>query len=290
MDIEPYIFKQALDSANDGIVITDNRFPNNPIVFVNKAFENLTGYTQEEILDRNCRFLQNNDRNQVGLEIIRKAAQEGKPCRVSLRNYKKDGTLFWNELSIAPLHNHAGEITHFVGIQKDITKQKNLEETLFSQVKHDPLTRLYNRRGFFIEARRALSLAKRLSRNLILVLMDIDNFKKINDSYGHSAGDEVLALVSTLLLATQRESDILARYGGDEFTLVMFENDHFVYEKWRQRLEDNYKSLNPPIPFSISFGKASIPFSQIKSLRSAIQEADINMYQEKEQHHFKPHS
>lgn len=124
---------------------------------------------------------------------------------MDLRNYKKDGTLFWNELSIAPLLNHAGEITHFVGIQKDITKQKTLEEALFSQVKHDPLTRLYNRRGFFMEARRALSLARRLSHNLILVLIDIDNFKKVNDSYGHSAGDQVLTIFSTLLQATQRE-------------------------------------------------------------------------------------
>ena len=287
MDIEPHIFEQALNSANDGIVITDNRLPGNPIVFVNEAFENLTGYTKEEILNRNCRFLQGSDTNQLGLEVIRKATSEGKPCRVDLRNYRKEGTLFWNELSVAPICNQIGEVTHFVGIQKDITKQKKQEAVLFSQVKHDPLTRLYNRRGFFMEIRGAIAIARRLSKNLIFVLIDIDNFKTINDCYGHSAGDQVLTTFSTILQATQRETDIIARFGGDEFTAVMFENDEFDYDKWRQGLENNYKSLNLIIPFSISMGRADIPFSQSKSLSRVIQEADANMYQEKEKHHRK---
>lgn len=94
MDLEPHIFEQALNSANDGIVITDNKLPDNPIVFVNKAFENLTGYTQKEILNRNCRFLQNNDRNQLGLEIIRQAAQEGSPVGWIYAITKKMGHSF----------------------------------------------------------------------------------------------------------------------------------------------------------------------------------------------------
>lgn len=284
-DIDSAILAQALDAANEGCLITDFRKPDNPIVFVNEAFEKLTGYKREEILHRNCRFLQGADRDQPGLEKLKMAMQEGKPCRIEVRNYKKDGTLFWNELSIAPLFGEGGEITHFVGIQKDITKQKKLEEALYSQAKQDPLTLLYNRRGFFKEARRAILFARRHSINLLLVMIDIDGFKKINDTYGHTAGDEVLIAFSTFLIRCQRETDIISRYGGDEFLVMLFENDDNVYERWLARLEEKLKSFNAyhllPCSFSISMGRSHILHSEFKSISAAIQEADAALYMEK---------
>ncbi len=116
---------QALEFALNGIVITDARRKDNPIIYYNKAFQKLTGYNKDEILGRNCRFLQAKDRDQEGVKTIRKAIKEGKSCTVQLRNYKKDGSMFWNEVSINPIRALNGDITHFVGIQNDITQRVN---------------------------------------------------------------------------------------------------------------------------------------------------------------------
>jgi diguanylate cyclase (GGDEF)-like protein/PAS domain S-box-containing protein len=284
LEIDPKILLQAIHFVNDGVVITDYGKPDNPIVFVNSSFERLTGYQKEEIIGRNCRFLQGGDRNQPGLEVVRKAIKKSQSCRVALRNYKKDGTLFWNELSLSPLVDKKSEkTTHFVGIQQEITKQKILEEALFSQAEQDPLTLLYNRRGFFMEARRAVLIARRHAINLVLIIIDIDNFKMINDSYGHIAGDEVLVAFAKLLKKCQRKSDIIARYGGDEFVFLLFENDNYIYENWLTQLRKHLKTSSRLSGCSISAGSSHILYSESKSLVSAIKEADEAMYIEKKQ-------
>jgi two-component system CheB/CheR fusion protein len=114
----------GLDGSISGIVITDFLHPDNPIIYCNKAFEELTGYSQEEVLGKNCRFLQANDSRQKGRYELKKALQNGQECHVELVNYRKDGTLFWNELFIAPIHDHKGAITHYIGIQNNVTERK----------------------------------------------------------------------------------------------------------------------------------------------------------------------
>ncbi|NRD24626.1 PAS domain S-box protein [Winogradskyella litoriviva] len=117
----------ALQSAINGIVITDAQKPDNPIIYFNAAFQNLTGYSSEEILNHNCRFLQGKDRNQEPLKELRQAVKKGKSCQVTLRNYKKDGTLFWNDLYIMPIIDNKGVVTNFIGIQNDVTLRKKTE-------------------------------------------------------------------------------------------------------------------------------------------------------------------
>jgi len=118
---------RAIDASNSGILITDHQQPNNPIIFANPAFERITGYSEDEVQGRNCRFLTRDDRDQPELETVRKAIAEGRDCQVTLRNYRKDGSLFWNELSLAPVHDNEGTITHFIGIQVDATERKRTE-------------------------------------------------------------------------------------------------------------------------------------------------------------------
>jgi len=127
-NIEIYI--QALNSANCGIIITDNLQPDNPIVYCNKAFENISGYSHDEIIGHNCRFLQSQDRSQPERQFIKDSIKQGKDCRVEIRNYKKNGNLFWNELFISPVKNDDGIITHFIGVQNDITDRKKAEHEL----------------------------------------------------------------------------------------------------------------------------------------------------------------
>ncbi|MCX8525546.1 PAS domain-containing protein [Chryseobacterium formosus] len=118
------IYLQALNSAKSGIIITDNTQHDNPIIYCNKAFENITGYTHNEIIGHNCRFLQAQDRTQEERRIIKDAVKNGKECTVEIRNYRKNGTLFWNELIISPVKNDEGQVTHFIGVQNDITERK----------------------------------------------------------------------------------------------------------------------------------------------------------------------
>jgi PAS domain S-box-containing protein len=130
---------KALESASNGIIITDATKPDNPIIYFNSAFEKLTGYSKDEILNKNCRFLQGNDKAQKALDKLRKAIKSNDSCLVRLRNYKKDGTLFWNDLYITPITNKSGEVTNFIGVQNDVTirvraeEEKNHLATIFNE-------------------------------------------------------------------------------------------------------------------------------------------------------------
>ncbi len=117
------LLKKAVDASNDGIVIAEQEGDDNILIYVNKAFERLTGYTADEILYQDCRFLQTGDREQEGLQEVRAAIKEGRSTRVVLRNYHKDGTMFWNELSLSPIRNDQDQLTYYIGIQKDVTAQ-----------------------------------------------------------------------------------------------------------------------------------------------------------------------
>lgn len=119
---------KALQSARNGIIITDALKQDNPVVFFNSAFQNLTGYSDAEILNHNCRFLQGKDRDQEPLKKLREAIKNGESCQATLRNYKKDGTMFWNDLYVFPITNTLGVVTNFIGIQNDVTQRKQVEE------------------------------------------------------------------------------------------------------------------------------------------------------------------
>src|SRR5215203_809697 len=124
------LLERAVTASTNSIVISDPNQPDDPIVYVNPAFERTTGYAAEEVLGRNCRLLQGEDRDQPALGELRSALGEGRQCTVVLRNYRKDGTLFWNELSIYPVRGEEGRMTNFVGVQNDITERIKAEEVL----------------------------------------------------------------------------------------------------------------------------------------------------------------
>jgi len=126
--LKPELLLKAVNASNDGIVIAEQEGDDNILIYVNPAFERLSGYTLDEILYQDCRFLQREDRDQPGIEQIRDALKAGRPVRTVLRNYRKDGSLFWNELSITPVFNEEDNITYFIGIQKDVSENVALRE------------------------------------------------------------------------------------------------------------------------------------------------------------------
>ncbi len=126
-ELELMLRNSAIESSTTGITIADATRTEMPLIYVNKAFTEVTGYSAEEAIGRNCRFLQNDDRDQWGVHEIRKSLKEGRGCDVQVRNYRKNGELFWNELRLAPIHDAEGKLTHYVGLSTDITAQKLLE-------------------------------------------------------------------------------------------------------------------------------------------------------------------
>lgn len=126
----PYVLTQILDACVNGVTLSDPDLPDNPIVYVNQAFEAMSGYSQEEIVGRNCRFLQGADREQEALATIRAALANEEPCVVTLRNYRKNGELFLNRLSIRPLVDREGNVIYYLGVQYDVTDQVRTREEL----------------------------------------------------------------------------------------------------------------------------------------------------------------
>lgn len=126
----PQILSLILDECINGITLADPDLEDMPIVYANKAFVAVTGYSQEEVIGRNCRFLQGDDRNQEEIKRIKEAINEQKPVEVVLRNYKKNGELFYNKFKIIPLCDRSGKLIYFLGVQYDVTRQIVDEETI----------------------------------------------------------------------------------------------------------------------------------------------------------------
>ncbi|AZL73629.1 PAS domain-containing protein [Pseudomonas sichuanensis] len=126
--IDAKLLQLMVETSNDGIVVAEQEGSDSILIYANPAFERLTGYAVDDILYQDCRFLQGQDHDQPGLVNIREAIRDGRPCREVLRNYRKDGSLFWNELSITPVHNEADQLTYFIGIQRDVSAQVSAEQ------------------------------------------------------------------------------------------------------------------------------------------------------------------
>ncbi|NMZ39522.1 PAS domain S-box protein [Pseudomonas proteolytica] len=126
--INAKLMQMVINASNDGITVAEREGKDKPLIYVNPAFERMTGYSLDEILYQDCRFLQSGDRDQPALMAIREALDTGGACREILRNFRKDGTHFWNELSLSTVYNQADQQTYFVGVQKDVTVQVKAQQ------------------------------------------------------------------------------------------------------------------------------------------------------------------
>jgi PAS domain S-box-containing protein len=150
---------RALSATAEGITIADARRKDQPLIYVNAAFERLTGYAPDFVLGRNCRFLQGPDTDPQTRETVRRAVRQAEPCTVEILNYRKDGTTFWNRLSITPVRDEGGEVTHFIGIQSDVTARRRAEDAL--RATRDELKQALQ------ELEQDLDLAARVQRSLL---------------------------------------------------------------------------------------------------------------------------
>ena len=217
------IRERAMYSSVNAILITCCDKGEHLIEYVNPAFEQITGYTLAEVKGRNPRFMGVEGSDETERQRIRDALARNQSVRVILRNRRKNGEIFWNDLRIDPVSSLEGPITHFVGVINDITEAKHYERRLQHLAHHDALTGLANRTLLQERLKAALDAAIARRTAGALAFVDLDNFKHINDSFGHEAGDAVLREVAARLRASMREEDTVARLGGDEFVLVIAE-------------------------------------------------------------------
>jgi diguanylate cyclase (GGDEF)-like protein/PAS domain S-box-containing protein len=212
---------RAIESSANGIVITDATQPDNPIDYVNPAFTRITGYAAAEVIGKNCRFLVREDRQQPELDVVRAAIHEQRECHVLMRNYRKDGSMFWNSLHLAPVRDEKSVVTHFIGVQNDISDIKSYQDKLEHQANHDALTGLPNRYLLYDRLSQSIAHTQREGGVVAVAFVDLDGFKLVNESLGHAAGDELLRTVTERLKACVRDFDTVARYGGDEFIVTI---------------------------------------------------------------------
>ncbi|ANH75158.1 diguanylate cyclase domain protein [Ralstonia insidiosa] len=215
------LLRRVVESVPSGIAVADAQQPDMPLVYVNPGFERMTGYRADEVLGRNCRFLHSSEPGQPALNEVRTALRDASEIRVLLRNFRKDGHPFLNNFLLSPVRDAKGAVTHYVGIQDDVTEQEMTRARLAQHATVDPLTGLPNRTLLADRVQQSVEMAARQRSRFYVALVNIDRFKVINDSLGHLLGDEVLRRVAERLRDAADTVDTVARFGGDVFALVI---------------------------------------------------------------------
>jgi diguanylate cyclase (GGDEF)-like protein/PAS domain S-box-containing protein len=279
---------RALASVREGISVSNPSMHDNPLVYVNDAFEEITRYAREDIIGKNCRFLQGEDTESEPVEKMREAIRNEEHVNVRVKNYRKDGEPFWNSVSISPVKDDDGNVERFIGVHQDITKYKMIEEHLELEAQHDRLTALLNRWTLIDRFETELERVKRYNGYLSFIFMDLDRFKQINDNHGHQTGDSVLKKIGKLINDHVRNSDIPGRYGGEEFGIVLPETDINQAETFANRLCKTIKKTTfetkdeESISVTASAGVAQLDYKN-STCSKIIEQADNALYMAKNQ-------
>lgn len=281
------IMERSLEASSNAVIITDARLPGYPVMYVNPAFMRITGFSGEEVRDQTLDFLIGTDTSQEDVEAIKAAVFAEKSTTMTIRSYRKDGTPFWNQLFVSPVRDEAGAVTHFIAVMNDISEQKEHDQQLAYQATHDVLTGLGNRSLFNDRLAHDFELAKRNDRLMAVLFIDLDDFKPINDALGHKTGDKLLISVAERLSGIIRGSDTLARFGGDEFVLLLPElaspneaeqiAQRVLEEVARPHVVDSHE-----LHISASVG-ISIISEELNKPEKLLQQADMAMYKAKQQ-------
>lgn len=281
------IYQRSLEASSNGILICEAQQTDYPIIYVNSAFTDMTGYALEEVKGRSCRFLQGPDTDPQQITEIQRALEQHHDITLTLRNYRKNGQAFWNNLFLSPVRGPDGQVTHFVGSINDISERRDHENALAFHATHDVLTGLGNRALFEDHLRHDVELARRHEQQLAVLFIDLDEFKPINDTLGHGIGDQVLINVARRLEQAIRPSDTLCRFGGDEFVLLLPDLDspqqaEEIAERLLEALSLPYRIERHELYLSASIGIA-LNDQQLIQPEELLQQADMAMYKAKQQ-------
>ena len=218
-------WRRVVESSPEGIVICDAGAKDCPVLFVNAAFEEMCGYPAAALVGTNLRMLQGTDRDQEARTRLREALDKGEPARVLVRNYRPDGSLFWNEMVVQPVRSPAGVLTHYIGYHRDASERlKGAERSpggLPTWLREDRLTGLHSRAYFEELLQRDWVLAARDSHEIGLTLFDIDDLGAYNEKFDRAAGDACIRRVARVVgAAYKRRGDLVGRWEGGTFAVL----------------------------------------------------------------------
>lgn len=274
---------KVFENALEGVVITNK---NAEILLVNRAFTKITGYSAEEVMGKNPRILGSGRQPPEFYGEMWASLTEHAQWQGEIWNIRKDGDIYPQWLSISRLSDEYGKVINYVGVFSDITERKSAEERILHQVYYDYLTDLPNRVLFVDRLNQAIALAMRHPENSLGVLfLDVDNFKLINDSMGHDAGDCLLKLVGQRLTDCARDTDTVARMGGDEFTIILTKIAHaedaaIVAKKILDSFSLPFTLGGEEVYASLSIGISLFPGDGVTS-EILLKNADTAMYRAK---------
>jgi diguanylate cyclase (GGDEF)-like protein/PAS domain S-box-containing protein len=273
----------ALESAANGIVITDR---SGTVTWVNPAACRMTGYGEDELVGRHTRILKSGKHPPELYAELWETILRGEVWSGTLINRRKDGSFYHEEQTIAPVVDGDGEISHFIAIKQDVSVRVGLEEELQRLARVDSLTGCANRHHLLAVADQELGRALRYGYPLSVALFDLDNFKLVNDRFGHAVGDRVLCTFVQRAQDLLREHDIIGRFGGEEFVAVLPHSD--VDGAWRvaERIRESFAADTTLLPdggtTSVSAGVVEVDRGSL-DIYHALQAADKALYRAKEE-------
>jgi diguanylate cyclase (GGDEF)-like protein/PAS domain S-box-containing protein len=272
----------AIEAAAEAVIITD---PEGHIEYVNPAFGQMTGYSTDEVIGKKPSILKSGHQFPAFYRDLWDTITAGKIWRGETINRRKDGSVYTEIMAIAPVRDNQGRIAHYVAIKHDITKRKELEARLEHLAHFDVLTNLPNRPLFYDRLERAIASARRNSESVGLLFIDLDGFKQVNDTCGHDMGDRLLQEVAQRLLGSVRESDTVARMGGDEFTVILRslaapDNAEAVARKIVTVLSEPFFINQQALHIGASIGISLYPL-HADTLENLVHYADQAMYEVK---------
>ncbi|WP_374475826.1 EAL domain-containing protein [Zoogloea sp.] len=272
----------VFESSREGIIVTD---PHTRILAVNPAFTQITGYTAAEVLGQTPAFLASGDHDADFYNAMWKSIRETGSWTGEIRNRRKDGTAYPEQISIGTVRGPAGDVRHYVGTFLDITERKEAEKRIRHLAEFDALTQLPNRALLGDRVAQAIALAQRSGEQLAVLFIDLDRFKNINDSLGHAMGDRILQEVASRLHRLVRQTDTVSRLGGDEFVVLITGLEHPGYavttaQKILSTLGEPYLIDKHELQITPSIGVAMYPTNGTDT-ETLLKNADAAMYHAK---------
>ncbi len=276
------LFAEIFNNTSEGILVTDAA---QKIIITNKAFEKSTGYSSYEAIGKHPSFLKSDEQDIEIYSEINKSLEKTGYFSGEIINVSKSGSLLPALLSMNDIKNEQGEITNFFIIFQNIKDIKENENKLRKLANYDSLTKLPNRFLFEDRLRQSIANTKRRHKKMALVFVDLDDFKKVNDTLGHDAGDLVLTTVAEKLLFSVRENDTVARLGGDEFVIILEDIDDVqnlqkICKKVLRNLNTPFQLAGKEYQVNASLG-ASICPDHTGEYQELLKFADVSMYEAK---------
>lgn len=274
---------EALDQSPNPVVITDARAK---IQYVNRAFTQVSGYESKEVLGKNPRILQSGQTPAATYADLWKNLSQGLSWQGEFINHRKDGQVYIENAIVYPVHDQFKHITHFVAHKEDITAKKATEQRILALSQVDALTGLLNKNTFDDALNRLLDTAKNTQEQVYLLWIDLDNFRVVNESMGHSAGDELLAAFGNRLRSALEPHSVIARYSGDVFAATIQKQDQasvtLIVKRLLHQLQEPMAIYDTPLAISASVGVAVFP-EDGKDASSMCAAAEVAMHRVKQE-------